>query len=147
MKTHSIFTPLLVAGVLTLLTGCSTPSTRIQANPEAFARLSPQHQELVRAGQVALGFDEDAVKLALGDPDRRSRRIDADGETAIWHYATYQYEGRILFSGYYHTRRPWWGWGVAYPYYLDYPAREVRDRFRVEFRNGRVIAISEDVIN
>lgn len=138
---------LLIAGALNVLTGCSTPATRIRANPEAFARLSAQHQVLVQTGQVALGFDEDAVKLALGDPDRRSRRVEADGETAIWHYTSYHYEGRMLFTGYYHTRRPWWGLGVAYPYYLDYPDREVRDRFQVEFRNGRVVAITEDVVN
>jgi len=145
MKITPSLLPLAVACVLVLFTGCSTPATRIQANPEAFARLSPQHQALVQAGQIALGFDEEAVKLALGDPDRRSRRVDADGETAIWHYVSYHHEGRILFTGYYHTSRRWWGWGPPYPYYLDYPAREVRDRFRVEFRGGRVAAISEEV--
>ncbi len=145
MKTLRLLTGLAAVGVLALLAGCSTPASRIKANPEAFARLTPAQQALVQAGQIALGFDEEAVKLALGDPDRRSRRVDADGETAIWHYVSYHYEGRILFTGYYHTGRRWWGWGPPYPYYLDYPEREVRDRFRVEFRGGRVVAISEEV--
>lgn len=127
------------------LAGCSTPSTRIKANPEIFARLTPEQQSLVKAGQIALGFDMDAVKLALGDPDRITVRTDADGRREIWHYATYEADGRILFSGYYHTSRNWWGVGWEYPYYLDYPARRVRDRFRVLFNpSGKVAAITEE---
>jgi hypothetical protein len=147
MKTSNFSRWLLAAGALGALwlAGCSTPDTRIQSNPAAFARLTPEQQSLVRAGQIALGFDMDAVKLALGEPDRMSVRTDADGETAIWHYLSYESDGRVLFTGYYHTSRRWWGWGAAYPYYLDYPNRQVRDRFRVEFRRGRVAAITEDL--
>src|SRR5688572_3441504 len=107
---------------------------RIKANPEAFARLNSQQQALVQAGHIALGFDTEAVKLALGDPDRTAIRTDADGETIIWHYVTYESEGLLLYSGYYHTGRRWGGWGPVYPYYLDFPDRRVRDRFRVEFK-------------
>lgn len=124
------------------LNGCSTPATRIQANPEVFARLDPQQQALVRAGQIALGFDFDAVKLALGEPDRVAVRTTADGETVIWHYATYEADGRLLYTGHFHTGRRWWG--ASYAYYLDYPQRRVRDRFRVEFRRGLVAAITEE---
>ena len=126
----------IVLGVLAALclAGCSTPATRIKANPEAFARLTPQQ----------LGFDQEAVKLALGEPDRVAVRTDADGETIIWHYVTYESNGRMLFTGHYHTGRHWWGWGAAYPYYLDFPDRRVRDRFRVDFKRGLVAAITED---
>lgn len=128
------------------LAGCSTPATRIKANPEAFARLTAEQQSLVKAGQVALGFDFDAVKLALGDPDRVTTRTDADGQTVVWHYLTYEADGRMLFTGYYHTARGWWG-GAAYPYYLDYPNRRVRDRFSVQFKSGRVSAITQELAN
>ena len=147
MKTCKIYTVGLLALCavgLVWLAGCSTPATRIKANPEVFARLTPQQQALVQAGQITLGFDQDAVKLALGDPDRVAVRTDADGETTIWHYVTYEANGQILFTGYYHTGRHWWGWGAAYPYYLDYPDRHVRDRFRVEFKRGLVSAITAD---
>lgn len=138
---------LLIVGLASFgLLSCSTPATRIRANPEAFARLDPQQQSLVRAGQVGLGFDFEAVKLALGDPDRITTRTVADGDTVVWHYLSYEANGRILFTGYYHSRRGWWG-GAAYPYYLDYPARHVRDRFRVQFKNGRVTAITQEVAN
>ena len=145
MKTKPLFRVCLAAALGVLcFGGCSTPATRIKADPEAYARLTPEQQSLVRAGQIALGFDYDAVKLALGDPDRVTTRTDADGETVVWHYLTYESEGRMLFTGYYHTRRGWWG-GAAFPYYLDYPNRHVRDRFRVQFKNGKVTTITQEV--
>lgn len=145
MKAMNMFRFVLIpAFALFYLAGCSTPATRIKANPEAFARLSSDQQALVRAGQVGLGFDMDAVRLALGDPDRITVRNDADGERQIWHYVSYESEGRVLFTGYYHTGRNWWGLGAAFPYYLDYPNRHVRDHFRVEFRNSKVAAITEE---
>lgn len=147
MNTKHLFRILFVTALSAFgLLGCSTPATRIKANPEAFAQLTPEQQTLVKAGQVALGFGFDAVKLALGDPDRVGTRIDADGETITWHYLTYEADGRMLFTGYYHTGRGWWG-GARYPYYLDYPNRRVRDRFTVQFKGGRVSAITQEVRN
>jgi hypothetical protein len=147
MKTqNSIRHFLLIACSAFWLAGCSTPATRIKADPEAYNRLTPEQQTLVRAGQIGLGFDFEAVKLALGDPDRVTSRTSADGETVVWHYLSYEASGRILFTGYYHTARGWWG-GAAYPYYLDYPDRRVRDRFSVQFRNGRASAITQERSN
>ncbi|MFM8620331.1 MAG: hypothetical protein ACKOE8_16575 [Opitutaceae bacterium] len=134
----------LALGVATLLfaAACSTPASRIKANPEAFARLTADQKGLVQAGQIALGFEPEAVRLALGDPDRTTVRTDARGETIVWHFLSYEAEGRVLFTGHYHSGRNGWRWGAAYPYYLDYPARTVRDRFRVEFQGGKVVAIT-----
>jgi hypothetical protein len=146
MKTTHLIRLTLIGVLGIWLAGCSTPATRIKANPEAFARLTAEQQTLVKAGQVALGFDFDAVKLALGDPDRVTTRTDADGQTVVWRYLTYEADGRMLFTGYYHTARGWWG-GAAYPYYLDYPNRRVRDRFSVQFKSGRVSAITQELAN
>lgn len=81
MKTN--FLSPLLGGAIAILwfAGCSTPATRIKANPEAFARLTARQQALVQAGPVALGFE--AGKLALGDPDRTAIRTDTDGETVM----------------------------------------------------------------
>jgi hypothetical protein len=144
MKTRMPGRSLIAVFAALTLAGCSTPATRIRANPEVYARLTAQHQALVQAGQVALGFDFEAVKLALGEPDRMAVRTDADGETVIWHYLSYEANGHVLFTGHYHTGRRWRGWGPSYAYYLDYPDRRVRDRFRVEFKRGLVSAITED---
>ena len=132
-----------IAGTL-LFTQCSTPDTRIQANPEVFAKLTPEQQALVKAGQIGINFSSDAVKLALGDPDRVSVRTDADGQSTIWHYVTYEADGHYLFRGYYHIGRRGWWWG-GYPYYMDYPQRTVRDRFRVMFKNDKVVSITEEI--
>ena len=144
MKTNrKLLTALALVGTL-LLAACSTVESRIRDNPEAFARLTADQQVLVKAGQVALGFRSEAVKLALGDPDRVSTRTDADGVATIWRYVTYEANGRPLYSGYYHFGRRGWGLWGGYPYYLDYPHRTVRERFRVEFRQDRVTAITQD---
>jgi hypothetical protein len=146
MKTQQLRNILIAVLSALWLVGCSTPATRIKADPETYARLTAEQQALVRAGQIGLGFDFDAVKLALGDPNRVSTRTDADGETVTWHYLTYEANGRMLFTGYYHVGRGWWG-GAAYPYYLDFPDRQVRDRFSVQFKGGRVAAIMQDLTN
>jgi hypothetical protein len=139
MKPFSLsFLAALVIGAL--LAGCVTPATRIGANPEIFARLTPEQQALVRAGQVAPGFSMDAVRLAVGTPDRVSSRIGPGGETTIWHYSAYEAKGRRLFTGFYHADRRWGGWG--WTYYLDYPDRRVSDRFVVLFRDGLVVGVT-----
>lgn len=133
------------------LAGCDTPQTRIDANPAAFNSLPPQQQALVKAGQVGIGMSMEAVKLALGDPDRVTSRQDAQGEEQVWHYVEYEADGMYLYTGYYARwrHRGWggwgggWGWG-GYPWYLDYPNRTVYDRISVEFRNGVVVAINRD---
>jgi hypothetical protein len=146
MKTKLVGLSFIAAVAALTLAGCSTPATRIQASPDVFARLTPGQQALVKGGQIALGFDFEAVKLALGDPDRVAVRTTADGETVIWHYVSYEANGHILLTGHYHTGRRWWGWGPSYAYYLNYPDRRVRDRFRVEFKRGLVSAITEDAL-
>jgi len=131
---------LALAGVV-LLAGCSTPQTRIKKNPAAFDRCTPEQQDLIKQGKVALGFDVEMVKLALGDPDRVTTRTDASGTSEVWHYETYETsDGAILYTGYYHH---FWG-GPMYAYYLDYPARRAVDHFRVAFKGGKVVAIEEE---
>jgi outer membrane protein assembly factor BamE (lipoprotein component of BamABCDE complex) len=131
---------LLFAG-LVLFAGCSTPDRRIEKNPEAFNRCAPQQQELIKQGKVAVGFDEEMVRLALGDPDRITTRTDASGQSEVWHYVTYETDdGVLLYTGYYHRFRG----PVLYPYYLDYPERTEHDRFKVSFKDSKVVSIEEE---
>jgi outer membrane protein assembly factor BamE (lipoprotein component of BamABCDE complex) len=130
-----------------LLAGCDTPDSRIKDSPQAFAQLNPDQQALVKNGQIAVGFDMEAVKLALGEPERIVMRTDADGQHQVWHYVTYaDYQGVVIYGGYWHRFR---GWGGPYfysgvPYYNGYPA-VVHDRIRVEFdTNNRVKAIEQE---
>lgn len=132
---------------LAFLAACQTPESRIKASPEAFARLNPGEQALVKDGKIAPGFSMEAVKLALGDPTRITIQTDAAGQHEIWHYTEYEdNNGVIIYAGYYHH---WRGWGGPYlygdiPYYNGYPAR-IHDQIRVEFdRTDRVAVIQQD---
>lgn len=135
-----------VAGLA--LGGCSTPASRIAANPAAFDQLTPQQQALVKQGQIAIGMSMDAVRLALGGPDRVTVRTTAQGQEQIWHYVQYEANGMMLYTGYYF--HPGWyrhglgWWGPRYPWYLDYPDRTVVDRIRVSFTNGEVTGITRE---
>src|SRR5688500_10068806 len=131
------------AAVLVSLFGCSTPETRIRRNPELFAQLTPEQQDLIRRGQVAVGFNAEMVRLALGEPDRYTTRTDQDGMSEVWHYVTYDAPaGGPLYRGWYHR---YYMWGdPLYPYYLSVPDRRERDRFSVVFRNGTVRALERE---
>lgn len=147
MKTTRIVLLASAAAVAALLAGCSTPDSRIAESPEVFARLNPDQQALVKAGQIAVGFDMDAVKLALGDPDRVLIETNASGQHQIWRYVTYEdYQGAVIYGGYWHRYRGWGGpyfWGGV-PYYDGYPAR-IHERLRVIFdATGHVATIQQD---
>ena len=147
MKTSRIILFASAALCVALLAGCDTPDSRIRNSPDIFARLTPDQQALVKAGQIAVGFDMDAVKLALGDPTRVTVNTDKYGQHEIWHYTTYEdAQGVVIYTGYYHRWGGWGGprfWGDA-GYYNGYPIR-VHDRIRVEFDiNGRVATIEQE---
>jgi outer membrane protein assembly factor BamE (lipoprotein component of BamABCDE complex) len=132
---------------LALAAGCDTPDSRIRNSPDIFARLTPDQQALVKAGQIAVGFDMNAVKLALGDPTRVTVNTDKFGQHEVWHYTTYEdASGVVIYTGYYHR---WGGWGGPVfwgpnGYYNGYPVR-VHDRIRVDFDiNGRVSSIQQE---
>jgi len=94
------FVAVVVCAVL--LCGCTTPEARIKARPDVFARLTPDQQALVKAGMVAPGFDMDAVRLALGDPDRVMIETNASGQHEVWRYVTYgEDQGALYLDGFY----------------------------------------------
>jgi outer membrane protein assembly factor BamE (lipoprotein component of BamABCDE complex) len=147
MKTSRIIILSSAVFCLALLAACETPDSRIRNSPDIFARLTPDQQALVKAGQIAVGFDMDAVKLALGDPTHITVNTDKTGQHEVWHYTTYEdASGVVIYSGYYHR---WGGWGGPrfwgdIGYYNGYPVR-VHDRIRVEFDlNNRVESIQQE---
>lgn len=141
MKILSIFF-LCTLGVL-LQSGCATPDTRIRQNPELFAQLSPEQQEMIRRGQVGVGFSAEMVRLALGEPDRLTTRSNADGMSEVWHYVTYEMPtGDPLYRGWYHRYYMWRD--PLYPWYLDESQRRERERFSVIFDRGTVTALEHE---
>lgn len=78
---------LLLAGTLVALaSACSTPESRVRKNEAAFASWPAAVQENVRAGKVEVGYTQDMVRVALGDPDRQSSRTTASGTADVWIY-------------------------------------------------------------
>lgn len=144
MKIFRRFLILSAALGLIGLAGCSTPAARIQKNPEIFARLAPVQQEMIKQGKVGVGFDQEMVKLALGEPDRIRSRTDATGTSDVWSYMTYDsVDGFPLYRGFYHR---YYGWGDPfYPYYTSYSERRSREQFRVAFdANGNVLSVEQE---
>jgi hypothetical protein len=139
-----LFSFVAVSAAVAMFSGCSSPASRINDNPEVFARVTPEQQEMIKQGKVGIGFDMPMVKLALGDPDRVRERTDAHGSSQVWSYVTYEGDGGMpLYRGYYH--RYYYGGGAPlYPYYMGYPSRREHERFRVIFRNGRVVSIESE---
>lgn len=128
--------------VALLLAACASPQTRIDDNQSAFSKLPVEQQELIKQGKVGIGFDETAVKLALGEPDRVSERTDSNGNSTIWKYVEYETTGGVaLYSGFYHyAYAPFY-----YPFYTDYDSRRERERLRVVFTDGKVTAIERQL--
>jgi hypothetical protein len=134
--------PALLGAFALLLSACAeTPEDRIRENQATFSSYSPEQRELIKQGQVGIGFDEAAVKLAVGEPDRISERTDDQGQSRVWRYVEYETDqGTMLYTGFYHHY-----YAPAFPYYLDYPSRRERDVMTVTFRNGKVVSVEREV--
>lgn len=132
----------MTASLMLLAAACAeTPQNRIEQNPGVFASLPQDHQMLIRAGQVGIGFTEAEVKLAVGNPDRITNREDEKGKSVEWRYVEYETTGgAVLYTGFYHSY-----WGPVFPFYTDYPDRRERDVMRVTFRDGKVISVERSV--
>lgn len=113
--------------VLALFTGaCSTIESRINENPTAFYRLSPEDQQLVLQGRISEGFDRDAVYIAWGRPDEVTQGQRQGKMTESWIYLTSETE--VIPDYIYVTRfdgRRSWVERVYDPIYIEnrYPFR------------------------
>jgi len=85
MKRLIAFVPIQLIAALTLACA-STPESRIEKNQALFDSYPAEVQEHVRSGRIAVGYDQEMVRMALGEPDETSRGLDQEGETVIWGY-------------------------------------------------------------
>jgi hypothetical protein len=142
MRPNSLPLILLALG---LLSACSTPASRIAENQAAFAQYPAEVQQKIRAGKIDLGYTQEMVRLALGEPSRQLTQQTEAGQVELWMYrdnsphfsigvgmGTSDYHGGGHHSGSYTGV----GGGVAVSTGDYYP----EEKMRVEFRGGRVSA-------
>lgn len=87
MKTSFLTRLCLAVTAAVLFVQCSsTPQTRIEKNPQMFAKLSPKERHLVTHGLISEGMSRDAVFLAWGRPDSVSVGVDRGRESESWTY-------------------------------------------------------------
>ena len=123
-----------------LLAGCSTVASRIDRNRAAFDRYPPEVQQKIRAGQIAIGFTQDMVRMALGDPDHVYQRTTAAGQSEIWGYSSSSPHFSIGIGGYGGSGNFGGGVGVSTGTYGPMP-----DALSVVFQNGKVVAVDRNV--
>ena len=129
------------------LAGCATPAKRIQQNQELFDSFPVAAQARIRGGQIDLGFTPDMVRIALGDPQRKTLRRAAAGETEIWFYldSIRRYDRpRVDVDGL-SLSGPGGLRSLGGSAWINVEQSREIVRVRVEFQNGAVAAIEEPV--
>jgi len=132
---------------LTLLLsgGCATVEQRIEDNRAVFETFPPDVQESIREGEIALGFTQEQVRIAMGNPDRIVTRTEEGEKTAtIWLYVGR--ESRLARVDAFGPNRFYYGshrgllhrYPLLRPYYVQIEEEVVTDA--VTFVDGEVAA-------
>jgi hypothetical protein len=127
----------LVALVLALAGCTTTPADRIAQRQTVFNAWPADVQAKIRVGQVAVGFTEEQVRMALGDPDHTITRITEKGTALVWayrHRGSHFSFGMGMAGGNGHTG---YGAGVAMS---DRPYSS-GDALHVVMMNGQVVSV------
>ncbi|MCZ7592048.1 MAG: hypothetical protein M5U15_07765 [Kiritimatiellae bacterium] len=140
------FLPIL-ALLAIFVAGCATPEARIKKNPEIFNALAPNIQENVRKGNIDIGYTQDAVMIALGQPNRQyTRRTDA-GTATVWAYTgervsweRQRADARIRVYDAQGRRRTVSDW-----VWVDVERRQEYDKMRVEFDTNNLVTAIETI--
>ena len=83
-----IHLPVAIAATLLALAaaGCSTIDSRIEQNRDYFDSLPAADQAQIRIGKIDLGFTPEGVRMALGEPRRKTVRRTPSGDSEVWTY-------------------------------------------------------------
>lgn len=139
---------LLLAAALVALTSCQSIDDRIKQKPAAFASADKATQDKIKQGIIDLGFTEDLVYFALGQPDQKREALTPTGRTISWIYNTYYqrydgtafvgYERRVYYDPYLRSYRVYY-----HPAYADTYRNEREERIRVVFKDGKAAVIEQ----
>ena len=133
----------LVSVCAALLTGCSTPASRIEQNKDLFATFPADIQANLRQGKIGIGYTKDMVFIALGKPDRQYSRTTEAGQSEVWSYvALTSTSSRQRIDGPFRIRDPHGGFQtVSDALWVDVQEQHEYERLRVEFGGDKVSAI------
>lgn len=70
-----------------MLAACSSTGSRISDQQSVFDTYPADVQQKIRAGQVDVGFNQDQVRMAVGEPSRRYTQQTTVGESEVWAYS------------------------------------------------------------
>lgn len=89
--TKKIILPILSLLLFFTLVSCMTTQQlrdrRIAENQAVFNSFAPDIQEKVRSGRIDIGFTEDMVRLAWGNPSQTYARTTETGQAIVWTYS------------------------------------------------------------
>lgn len=135
----------LILPAVLIAAGCATTASRIQKNQELFDSFPVAAQARIRSGQIDLGFTEDMVRIAMGDPQRKRIRRSMTEKRDVWLYTDtiqrYQrqhadIDGMTIYgsggSG-----------GIGGTAWINVLQEREVLKLRVEFLDGRVVVIEE----
>jgi outer membrane protein assembly factor BamE (lipoprotein component of BamABCDE complex) len=125
--------------LLVLAAGCatSTPQTRISEHRELYASFPSAVQRKVSAGEVEVGYTEEMVMLALGEPHRRVSRQTETGTDEVWVYVSKEPRVSFGFGFGSYGRRSGSSVGISTTTGGD----GAEERMRVVFRDGKVTTV------
>ena len=128
-----------------LLAGCATPAKRIQQNQELFDSFPVAAQARIRGGQIDLGFTPDMVRIALGEPQRKTLRRSGEGDLEIWFYldSIRRYDRQRVDIDGLSLSGPGGLRSLGGSAWINVEQSREIVRVRVEFQNGAATAIEE----
>jgi hypothetical protein len=122
------------------LAACSGPQSRVKKHQAQFNSYPPEIQQKILSGQVDVGFTEQQVSFALGQPDRIYVRKTAMGEQEVWAYGG-EGLGPQVSGGLGMTAGAGPGFYSAGVPVESEPDVDLRERVRVVLQKGVVIAV------
>lgn len=130
--------PRLAVLILVAAAACSSPASRIRRQKAAFDGYPTAVQEMIRRGQVEVGFTPEQVTLAMGKPDRQYVRKTASGAQDVWGYGIGSSRPRMGLN----LGMGSWGGGGGVSGGVGMESEAGHDeRARVVFQDGRVASV------
>ena len=136
---NTLFRISCVSMLLVVAGGCASPSSRIGKSQAAFDSYPTEVQAKIRAGEVAVGFTPEQVKMALGKPDRIWERTTPAGAAEVWVYLDDGPRGSLGLGLGIGGGSTMAGGGVD----VGTDSGAANERLRVTFTGGRVVAIDQ----